>query len=50
MKDLDWKMSLAKSSSSKLKEDIIKIMVLYKHGGMWIDFYFVFLRDLNWIN
>jgi len=34
----------------QLKADLIRMMLLYKYGGMWMDANTFFVRDLAWVD
>jgi len=49
-KDIDKIMSHADNSLLELKSDIVRMMLLDKYGGMWMDANSVFTRDLSWVD
>jgi mannosyltransferase OCH1-like enzyme len=34
----------------QLRADILRMMLLYKYGGMWMDANSIFLRSLEWVD
>lgn len=34
----------------QIRADLIRMMLLYKYGGMWMDANTFFLRDLTWVD
>lgn len=34
----------------QIKADLIRMMLLFKYGGMWMDANTFLVRDLSWVN
>lgn len=43
-------MAEAEDKLVQLKADIIRMLLLFKYGGMWMDANSIFLRNLTWVD
>jgi mannosyltransferase OCH1-like enzyme len=43
-------MAAANLKLVQIRVDLIRMMLLYKYGGMWMDANTFFFRDLAWVD